>query len=77
MTEQQTEMAAYDVRIIAENEANGTTPAPVSDGKKREPPPSALALRQPSWATRHPTLEKLLKLVRLYAEAKRSGSGGH
>src|SRR5689334_2095410 len=71
MTEQPTETAAYDVRLITDGDTDGTTPAPPPrDGSKRDPPPSALALRPQSAATRHPTLEKLLKLVRQYSEPK-------
>src|SRR4051794_3806509 len=51
--------------------ANGTvggaaTPA-ARNGAKSDPPPSALALRPPSEAMRHPTLARLLDLVRTYS----------
>jgi GTP pyrophosphokinase len=71
MAEQQTETAAYDVRLITDSDAGGTLPAPApNDTTKREPPPSALALQPQSSATLHPTLETLLKLVRQYSEPK-------
>ncbi|HET7077389.1 MAG TPA: HD domain-containing protein, partial [Chloroflexia bacterium] len=71
MAEQQTETAAYDVRLITDSDAGGTLPAPApNDATKREPPPSALALQPQSSATLHPTLETLLKLVRQYSEPK-------
>lgn len=48
---------AYDVSL-----------APAGNGLTPEPPPSALALRPPSEACQHPTLERLLDLVRTYSE---------
>jgi guanosine-3',5'-bis(diphosphate) 3'-pyrophosphohydrolase len=47
--------------------ARGAGALAARNGAKNEPPPSALALRAPSESTRHPTLVRLLELVRTYS----------